>query len=357
MTARPDWWNDNHGDVRVFVVPWSGEVVAPPEAPPIVIPDIPPPPLPTPELPELPDPFPIIVHKAHYLWDDVWQWQKSYLSTLWSGATKSVNILRGDAESVALNAISVSQTAWSSFVGHLENWITTGLGDITDTLGTMVYTMVALYYDAIAQADNVFTGLVGYINSQDAMILATVANVVGLLEALPQAIIQDLQTWVIQDVYIPLDRQIVGDINATNNFFGSAVTNLNDRLTQLEKIDVPKLTAEVAVLIAAVTALRKWVDDCGEPMCESMGPNTDLGKWLKALEALLGLLAGIGLANLTEADLYKLAGFFQAITTGTVDDFVNAFAAGGETLGSAGGALLGDLGDIAGKAFAEVTGL
>ena len=98
-------------------------------------------------------------------------------------------------------------------------------------------------------------------------------------------------------------------------------TDMQQVLAQAEQyaddaIDA-KLGPVLLTLAALATQIRNitsWIDDCGEPMCDTMGPKTGLGKWLKALEGLLGLLAGFTLAELTEHQLEHYATVFASIS-------------------------------------------
>lgn len=140
------------------------------------------------------------------------------------------------------------------------------------------------------------------------------------------------QVWTTEHIYIPLDTKI-----ATERVQRQAAV---DKIT---KVDIPAvhtdLLAKLAPVITAAaaaakaaSAVQQWVDDCGEPMCQSMGPKTNLGKLLKGLNLLAdaGLIAEI--AALNETKLQELITASASHVGNLLDTFSTTFVDGGGTL-------------------------
>lgn len=91
--------------------------------------------------------------------------------------------------------------------------------------------------------------------------------------------VSGLKTWTIAHIYNPLNKRI--DILQTQ------VDGIQKRAnTDSGRIHHAGLQADKAILIATAAAAaaakaNKWVDDCGEPMCETVGPKSDWGQLLK----------------------------------------------------------------------------
>jgi hypothetical protein len=100
---------------------------------------------------------------------------------------------------------------------------------------------------------------------------------------------------------------------------------------------VAKLAGEVGVTVgpirAAVAALQTESEDCTQPMCETLGPKTDLGKLLKALKFAADAAFLAELYNLTEPELVGYIKKVVAAMANVVTDFESFFGSGGETVG------------------------
>jgi hypothetical protein len=345
MNGRPPWWADDLGLRRGYVVPHSGEIVDVP-----VIPDAPPIPVPGPPLtiPRLGD---------RYTWGDVWTATSNAWHTVTSIFHHAASVTMDDVLNVTENALSLAQTYWSSFITHLATELTAEITDLSAfaiNLDADIRKQIVGLYGDIVNVGN-FAVALDYALYDE--LAANIRNIEHLLALTPGVIIGDVEAWAIDRIYNPLLNDITTSVDNVEAVVAEAVHGIDAELSHLNDVVVPGLLATLGLLLTQVGTITTWVDDCGAPMCESFGPNTDLGKLLKGLEALLGILAGVGLANMTEADVEHVARFFKAIKTGTVDDFVNAFARRGATLGSAGGTIISDLETIAAETVGVVTGL
>lgn len=101
--------------------------------------------------------------------------------------------------------------------------------------------------------------------------------------------------WVLHSVYQPVQREII-TLNGEIRDMRKSVTadHLNISHNVLPKLAA--LGAAVTVATRLATAAKAFEDSCGEPMCQTVGPKTDWGKFFKrfgpaALMVLLGAVA------------------------------------------------------------------
>lgn len=91
--------------------------------------------------------------------------------------------------------------------------------------------------------------------------------------------------------------------------------------------------AAFAPVHLAISALQKESEDCTQPMCEAMGPKTDLGKLLKGLKVAewAALLATIAAAR--ETDIDGALTFLSHQAGHYISTFEDTFVTGGGTIG------------------------
>lgn len=150
-----------------------------------------------------------------------------------------------------------------------------------------------------------------------------------------QGVIRVMQVWTTNNVYIPLQHQIaVERVTRTQQVRTITQTDLPALEHRLDAKLAPTI-ATVAAIAPVVVGLAKWVADCGEPMCQTQGPKTDLGKLLKGLKiaALAAFLAE--LAALDENGLDGLISSITKLSGGILDDFESVFMGGGTLGGTA----------------------
>lgn len=144
---------------------------------------------------------------------------------------------------------------------------------------------------------------------------------------------QNAQQWSIDHIFSPVYSELLKVQPAIDAGVQKAENVAHSELHNSEVAQAVKWAADLAPLALAQKALKSWQDDCGEPMCESIGPKTDLGKLLKALKIATDLALFAELANL---DSGKLAALIRQLTShvaGIIDDFESMFVEGGQTLG------------------------
>lgn len=91
---------------------------------------------------------------------------------------------------------------------------------------------------------------------------------------------------------------------------------------------VPKVTLAVATATAAAKIAQKtatWVDDCGEPMCETQGPKTDWGKLFRRFgpTALWVLLSAVAASDPKEVERAAI-GFADTFGS-TLEHWANSY--------------------------------
>lgn len=104
-----------------------------------------------------------------------------------------------------------------------------------------------------------------------------------------------------------------------------------------------RVLSALAPIQTAIATLQAESENCTKPMCETMGPNTGLGKFLKGLNIAADAALIAALLGMTESDL---AGFITSLTShvGTVIGDVEQFLGpGGETVAGLIAAATGDL--------------
>jgi len=308
-------------------------------------------------MPHIANPLPGIIQGGEQRWETIAHTARDLFHSAVSFFEDGASIAAGDVKSIVATALDVSQTMWSTYISTLEAWTITGIDEVASTLD-----------DARAEARTGAIELGQMIDALSGRLVDGLSNVLkvattytdDVVDTLARTVLGELgnvETWAIDNIASPLLNEIAvakADVlDALERGLADVETYARD-LVSSETLD---RVAALAGLAAIVAALGAWIDECGVPMCETYGPGTDLTKLLKGLEALLGILAGVGLANLTERDVERIASYFLAITAGDAEGFVNAFAGAGETLGSAGGTIVSDLGHIAAETFASVSGL
>lgn len=146
------------------------------------------------------------------------------------------------------------------------------------------------------------------------------------------------EAWATRNIFQPLEETIFHDKNAAimreQQVRADAVQHANDLNNNL----ATRVLGEIAPVAGLAAGLAKWVDDCGAPMCETMGPKTDLGKALKALNLAATAALIASLAAMSKDDLGNLIESIAKLGGGILADLEH-FLVGGE--GHVGGALAG----------------
>ena len=141
--------------------------------------------------------------------------------------------------------------------------------------------------------------------------------VTGLVRGIDARIAQHtsaLRAELVRDVINPLRSEVTGLRRSLTHVAGQA----EHSAAQLTHTVLPELAGLSVIAHEAyklAQAAKAWEDDCGEPMCETVGPKTDWGKLLKRFgpTAIFALLAAIAAENpdkveAAAADLGKALG-------------------------------------------------
>lgn len=290
--------------------------------------------------------------------DDLW----TPVLALEDYAYSAVAQLQGEITLLGENTLTLVNQAVNAAVVEVKDWTYTNVflplaADIA-ALGDRTLTLVGQTAESLqAQIDNLASRTLGLVEQTGAALQAEIdqqaAAELGLVEQVGAALQSQLDT--IERLALPAIETELGILQQTETGLTtleipailSELGVLQSTVSALSQLAVPALATEVSTLTKTVTDLQTFNDECGVPMCEQLGPGTDLSKWLDALKKLLGLLAGLTLAGVTEPELERWAALFaQHVEAGTLD-LLSGFVEGGETLESTAGTVLGDITDAA----------
>lgn len=281
----------------------------------------------------VPDP-PIIVigREAHQTWDRVWGFikhqTKPKIDAMQSLVVRSIQ----DAVPAIENYVGEELKVLGGYINDIGDFaaisqyvLNNELGQVSEWAYRNLNNLDASLYATLVHVNNIEGAFLPQINEDIARVREAIGN-------MPSFLIPQLQAWSVGNIFDPL----VDDIGRTDAKIRGDVFGLMAATTSELQGQINGNHAEVLGLLgpltAALPAIEKWINDCGDPMCQAMGPNTDLGKFLKALQlaGILSLLMEI--ANMSEADvearLRELAGDVQHI----VGAFESTFVGGGGTL-------------------------
>lgn len=321
-------------------------LTAVPAVPVTMIGDVPIPvdvPLPLPPI-SLPDPGPIITFIGkgeHAVWDNVWDWVKN------KAAPAAGHVIQGE---IGLGQDIIN--AVESYGGHLLQSVSGFINQAYDFASMLANDVNTFAIDVaiglsqqIQSIDGEIGGIIDEIYSIDQIIVPGLEGEIKQLgiDALTwTAIAADgVKSWAIDHISDPLAALIEGvnaDIRADVH---DGLTRVLSEAESFTNRKVATLAAEVASLAVAVDAVTTFVDNCGEPMCQTMGPNTPLGKLLKglALAANAALLAAV--LDMNEQELADAVTAMIGKFGNIVGDFEDFFAPGGEKLSHVVTAVLG----------------
>lgn len=294
-----------------------------------------PPPIPTPTIPHIGNPIPYVVHGAEAAWSDVSGW----VSDAWHGITGffSGGFTMGwdEVKSLVDVALQYEQTAWASFVSTLESWVNETTSFLEDAIsaaeGLAISISIDVWMELQTAIDNLGAAVIGAVYGIDQALARQWWDTVQAIDNAEA----NLRTWAIDNIYHPLLQDVWNTISVLDTEIKADVRALEREIAGLDVGDIAGLAARLGALAAAVAAVTTWVEDCGAPMCEQMGPKTDWSKLLKVLNVagMLALLTSIG--GLTEAELEQLAANVASIGASPAAAFVDAFVTEGDTLARA----------------------
>lgn len=141
------------------------------------------------------------------------------------------------------------------------------------------------------------------------------------------------EQWTKQHVFAPLYAELLKVQPAIDTSI--IKNNQAERARTSTEIEakIAPVAALVATLAPAIRALQTESEQCTQPMCQTMGPKTDLGKFLKAL-ATAATLADIAyLLSLNERELVQRITDTIAHFAGYVGTLESDFIVGGKSIG------------------------
>lgn len=143
---------------------------------------------------------------------------------------------------------------------------------------------------------------------------------------------QNAEAYARNDVFLPLYAEVL-KVQPAIDASAHQVTQTAHADTQLQ---VATLAAAVGTVVTGlrtqIAALQAENDNCTKPMCETMGPNTSLGKFLKGLNLAADAALIAELLALNENDLANLIRQVVAKLAGVVNDFEQFETSGSETV-------------------------
>lgn len=271
---------------------------------------------------------------GHAQWSDVWDWVKEH-AILPEGRPVDTPWMTPDQVQQAIDAATGSLLkAMSGFINQAVQLEVDNYNALSNSLDVANGARVSDFNLLIGQTVQANQRLAAIEHQALPAILHELANV----DQRAQWYAADAEAkgarWAMDNIFRPIIETIFVDEQAAvlreQQVRADAVKHANDLNTNLAQ----HVLGEIAPVAALATATAKWVDDCGAPMCDTVGPKTDLGKLLKGLKiaALAAVLAE--LAGLDEHGLETLLRGLQHLSAGVIDTFTSLFVGGGDTLGS-----------------------
>lgn len=329
-----------------FVIPWSGAVIAPPD-PIETAPEIPPveisPPDMTPFELQFTDAFPDPAAPEHINNGQTFQWPQlaDFVTQKTNDAidhyitSTGGNPNEADVQSwKALLQISRNeeQTAWSSLVSMLQMFQYSFALRTNQSLQTL-WAVASNVLDALpVWRDLAVADAATYTRAVASLLHAEIVQTEQRVDVRILQAVAATQQWAIDNVLIPLGRYIVAEQQRAQT--AEAHITQVDTPTQISAAIAPLVASAAAIpaLKTAVAALQAESANCTKPMCDTMGPKTDLGKLLKALSVGADLALFAELADLRESDLQSLFGDLATWAGKVVDAFDTTFIEGGGRL-------------------------
>lgn len=155
------------------------------------------------------------------------------------------------------------------------------------------------------------------------------AQIIGTAEG----VLKVAQVWATDNIYKPLEEQLGQEKVNRIAQVDSVETGLAGNVERIVGTMGLASAAEVTRIAAQVATLAQESADCTQPMCDTMGPKTNLGKLLKALSLASEAAFIAELLAMNESDLVAfLQTVFGKVAT-VIDAVETSFLSGGETIG------------------------
>lgn len=273
-------------------------------------------------------------------WNDVWGWVRGTAKAHIDAA----GFLFGDEiiRFVPVIEAYVGQQlkAVSSFISDVGNFAAAGIDHLADLALDAAWSIVGI-------ASFLYDFEVAWFVSLNDIVNRLLPNLGALaLEAfdyaynIAHAVGYGIMEWVLSSVMSPVLEELLRVENAIRadvfEFVAAVAGTIVEQVNGLE-LD---LLARLALVAGITVSVARWVENCGDPMCRSFGPGTNLGKLFQAFETagILALLMEIG--DMTEDEIVARLQEFASDMGGIVDTVNDVFVGGGGSLIDVGKALL-----------------
>ncbi len=298
----------------------------------------------------VPDPTPESDPQVQYpgqgavaLWNDVWHYGKSILSYFGRSGGGLQYITTDNLNQAVDDVMKATITSLSGYINVAhdlavdgQRWAANAIDRVNADVG-----WVYQFFDArVGALENIGKYVTEFAFPLVEDQLATLRHDMNLADQFVSGVDR---AWSIDHIFTPLEDEL-GQLRH------DALTWADDAYQRaIDHADLKVLALGAATLTAlqplqqAVKALQTEAEQCTTPLCETMGPKTDLGKLLKGLQLALaaGALAEIANANEQDvADAITRIGSHLATVIGT---FETSFVTGGGTVADLVAAELGNL--------------
>lgn len=241
-------------------------------------------------------------------WDHFWLSAGAKLNNVWHAAG---DFLFGHGGAADLHTVSqliqlsahISLRSTRQLVGSLAaksgaaaNALSHGLVSVARTLNSNVLSLTHRVQAVLAWSAARAVQVEHYSD-------ARLHNATVALAALSAQEVNALRTQLLRDVINPL-RSEVAQIGAIVRPIAVDVDAIGDYLHDTVKPNLAKALATGALAYTLAHAATTFVQECGEGMCQTVGPRTDWGKLFKRFEAgaLLTLLTALAASDADEVE-------------------------------------------------------
>lgn len=269
----------------------------------------------------------------HAQWGDVWNWVKDSTRHLLPAG-------RPVLDDSLLQANQYTDTVAGQTMKALSGYLDQNAAMTVQAAELLESAIDTAYANQIHDYQDLSTRIDALQQGQDfiaAVVVPTIRGEIAQAEARAYgyalAAQANAEDWGLHKIFAPLYEELLK--------VQPAIDAGVDRAEHTAHVDaaaqVGVLGAAVGTLVTpirtAVQALTQESEDCVQPMCETMGPKTDLGKLLKGLANAAEIAAIAELVNLKESDLTSLLQTVGSKAASYISFFEDHFVEGGETIG------------------------
>ncbi len=330
MTDPVPYWLVDPPEGR-YIVPWSGEVI-PIDVPPVPV-----------DVPVAGPVIHFIGEGEHAVWNDVWGWIKGGASSVVSTYDQLATAVITDVVHIVESYTGEHLAAISGFINRTFDYAQAGL----DAINFWTADAISIAFGDIQGITAGLTELENIVAAIDGTVIPGVfAELSGLIEGVYGDLVGGIdlvKSWAIDTIYTPLDTEI-RNVEATIPVWAEgALTDAKAYADQLVHSEALQRAAAIAGIAAAVSALVAESETCTQPMCDTFGPKTDLGKLLKGLQLALAAGALAEIANAKESDVADAITRVASHLATVINTFETQFVTGGGTAAELVAAELGNL--------------